>query len=113
MAPTVAAWRTSRQRKRWDALSSAEQEKALDVTVARNLGVSERDKTLSARFLADRMREEQIGSIAEFKQAFPDDYIVARLAFRRDLALRPPTHAESGGAFTGGLVTNRGGPQSQ
>lgn len=99
MEPTVLAWRKDRQRKAWEGLSPAQQLKELDNTFHRSVTVSQRDKVLYARFLADRMKEEGIGMVEEFKQAFPDDYAAVRAIYRRDLSLRPPTSSESAGAF--------------
>lgn len=99
MKNTVYAWRMSRQRKAWDSMTSDDRKKYLDLNIRRSVRIVERDAKLAAKFLADRMRAQNIGTIAEFKEAYPDDYIVARQAFRRDLTLRPPTFAESGGAF--------------
>lgn len=99
MEPTVLSWRKDRQRKAYEALSPSEQMKVLDMGVRRSVGLSYRDTQLFARFLADRMKDEGIGEIAEFRQAFPDDYAAVRAVYKRDLALFPPTSAESGGAF--------------
>jgi hypothetical protein len=101
MQTAVLAWRKDRQRKGWDRLSAAEREKYLDAEINRAYRPDERYMRLAAKFLADRMKVEGYGSdkIAEFKKAFPDDYAIARNAYKRDLALRPPTPSESGGSF--------------
>lgn len=89
-----------RQRRQWDALSSEEQKRLLDFTLVPSNAPSRGDLRLFAAFLADRLKETGHGSSIEtFKRQFPEDYGLARAAFRRDLTKKPPTNAEAGFDF--------------
>lgn len=94
MQSVVLAYTKDRVRKRWDALTSEQQSKALTTEIRAASRVDRRYAFLAARFLYDRMQQEGISDVEDFSRRWPEDAALVRKAFRRNIVFRPPTYAE-------------------
>lgn len=94
MSGVVVAYIKDRARKRWEALTASEREIALTDEIRAVSQVDRRYAHLTARFLYDRMQAEGIDNVETFKEQFAADAAVVEKAFRRNIAVRPPSYAE-------------------
>lgn len=96
MQRVCVAYIKDRARKRWDALPNEEREKILDREIISPTQVDHRWCRLLCHYTAERMEVLQIGTFEELKAQDRHLYNLNCQAFRRNISVQPPTHAEGG-----------------
>lgn len=89
-----------RQERAFNALSSAQRQKLLEIEPRVVQRPNQRDMRLYGAFLRQQMERCNCGTIKEFAKVEPDLYGQICFVFRRNLVAQPPTRSETGYDFS-------------